>query len=187
MRGAMTVSFDLFHSVKGTKILLSMVWSLIILLLLLFHCYGIYRHTEEIVSIELAAAYEKDMTFRSWAASHGGLYVPVTDITQPNPYLSHVKERDIETPSGLKLTLMNPAYMLRQVYEIAENKKGFSSHLTSLKPIRLANRADVWETEALLAFERGESSVSGPGVVDGIEVRRMMRPFFYKGKLFKVP
>jgi len=70
------------------------------------------------------AAIEKDFANRHWAAVHGGLCVPVTDHTQPNPYLSQVPEGDIETSSGKRLTIMAPSYMTRQAYESALDRYG---------------------------------------------------------------
>ena len=36
---------------------------------------------------------------RDWNARHGGVYVPVTPATPPNPYLEH-KRRDVGTRTG---------------------------------------------------------------------------------------
>jgi len=47
-------------------------------------------------------------------ALHGGVYVPVTESTQPNPYLEDPL-RDVVTTDGLKLTKLNPAYMTRLI------------------------------------------------------------------------
>jgi len=59
-------------------------------------------------------SFEKDVAFRRWGAMHGGVYVPLSEDTPANPYLK-VPEQDIATPAGKKLTLMNPAYMTRQL------------------------------------------------------------------------
>jgi DNA-binding CsgD family transcriptional regulator len=90
----------------------------------------------------------------------GGVYVPATKETPPNPYLE-VPQRDIAIHSGTVLTLMNPAYMTRQVHELAAKAYGIYSHITSLNPIRPANASDPWETQALQAFHRGIKEVSG--------------------------
>ena len=62
--------------------------------------------------------FNKDQVYRRWAANHGGVYVPVSASTRPSPYLVDVPERDVTTPSGRKLTLMNPAWIIRQVQEL---------------------------------------------------------------------
>lgn len=102
------------------------------------------------------AALEKDLVFRRWATLHGGVYVPMDSATPPNPYLSHIAERDIETPSGRPLTLVNPAYMMRQTYSMMGLDSQASGHITSLKPLRPENAPDPWEREALEAFAKGK-------------------------------
>ncbi len=90
---------------------------------------------------------------REWNAGHGGVYVPVSPSTQPNPYLKDPR-RDVETTDGRRLTKINPAYMTRQISGLARSA-GVIFHLTSLKPLNPANRADKWETSALESFEQG--------------------------------
>jgi hypothetical protein len=91
----------------------------------------------------------KDLAFRLWAASHGGVYVPPDENTPPNPYLAQVPDRDIVTTEGKRLTLMNPAYMLRQV--MGENSRlfGVKGHITSLHLTNPINQPDEWEKAAL--------------------------------------
>ena len=55
---------------------------------------------------------------RTWNARHGGVYVPIRPHVQPNPYLDD-HERDLTSENGLRLTKINPAYMTRQIAEIA--------------------------------------------------------------------
>jgi diguanylate cyclase (GGDEF)-like protein/PAS domain S-box-containing protein len=88
---------------------------------------------------------------RDWNARHGGVYAPVTEKTQPNSYLQHPR-RDITSTAGIDLTMINPAYMTRQIAELAEQETGVRFHITSLKPIRPLNAADPWEAESLQAF-----------------------------------
>jgi hypothetical protein len=74
------------------------------------------------------------------------VYVPPTDNTLPNPYLANIPDRDVTTTSGKQLTLLNPAYMTRQVFALGEVQYGTRSHITSLNPIRPDNAADAWPT-----------------------------------------
>lgn len=92
---------------------------------------------------------------RLWNANHGGVYVKISEKAKPNPYLD-VPERDLITKEGKEYTLINPAYMTRQVSEILKTQKEITLHITSLKPIRPENKADSWESEVLTAFEKGE-------------------------------
>ena len=121
--------------------------------------------------------YERDVLYRRWAAAHGGVYVPVTPDTPPTPYLTRLPERDIVTPSGRRLTLLNPAYMTRQIYELAQESGLPRGHLTSLKPLRPQNAPDPWEKKALEAFEHGKEEVSEAVSIDGKGYMRLMRPF----------
>ena len=121
--------------------------------------------------------YERDVLYRRWAAGHGGVYVPVTPDTPPTPYLAQLPERDIVTPSGRRLTLLNPAYMTRQIYELAQKSGLPRGHLTSLKPLRPQNAPDPWERKALEAFEHGQAEVSEVVSIDGQSYMRLMRPF----------
>ena len=126
--------------------------------------------------MEARGSSDKDLLLQQWAAGHGGVYVPATDQTPPNPNLTHVPERDVVTPSGNRLTLMNAAYMMRQLYAPGTGKHGLRGHFTSLRPIRPANAPDPWERSALEAFERGQKEVSSVATLDGQPYMRLMRP-----------
>ncbi len=141
--------------------------------------WTLFRHaaeTFEAAHLEARSAFEKDLVYRRWAAGHGGIYVPVTDETPPNEHLSHMPERDITTPSGRRLTLMNPAYMTRQVHALGAGSFGLKGKITSLNPLNPDNAADDWETEALEAIKTGLPEVSSPEMMDGQEYLRFMRP-----------
>ncbi len=119
---------------------------------------------------------EKDIIYRRWGALHGGVYVPATPATPPNPYLNHLPERDIVTPSGRQLTLLNPAYMTRQVFELGRESAGMRGHITSLNPIRKENLPDPWERTALQLFSGGTArETSSIEELDGKPYMRYMR------------
>ena len=130
------------------------------------------------------AAHDKDVRYRRWNASHGGVYVAVSDSTRPNPYL-HVRERDVTTPSGRVLTLVNPAYMTRKVHETERHSGEGNSHITSLKPLNPVNAADEWERQALLAFEKGENEASTLITQGGQPTLRLMRPLYVEQSCLK--
>ncbi|MCI0521445.1 MAG: DUF3365 domain-containing protein, partial [Chloroflexi bacterium] len=102
--------------------------------------------------------------------------MPVTETTPPNPYLSRVPERDITTPSGVQLTLMNPAYILRQMSEVFADTDIVASRITSLDPLNPINAPDAWERAALQAFEDGQAEVAAFIEVDGEPSLRLMQP-----------
>ena len=107
------------------------------------------------LSLQTARSFfQQIVLFRSWNAMHGGVYVPVTADTQPNPYLQ-VPQRDITVNRNLTLTKINPAFMTRQVSELALKKDGVKFHITSLNPIRPENKPSSIEMSALKDFEAG--------------------------------
>lgn len=134
------------------------------------------RKTSLALAVEQAqAGFEKDILYRRWATMHGGVYVPISEHTPPNPYLA-VPLRDVETVQGQRLTLVNPAYMTRQVHELGRETSGVVGHITSLNPIRPENAADDWETRALQAFAAGATKISSLEEVNGEPMVRFMRP-----------
>ncbi|MCK9283086.1 MAG: PAS domain S-box protein [Rhodocyclaceae bacterium] len=135
------------------------------------------QQTLDLARHEAKAYLGKDIAFRSWATSHGGVYVPPSERTPPNPYLANVPDRDVETTSGKKLTLMNPAYMLREVQTYFGSGFGEKGHITSLKPLNPGNAPDAWERSVLRRFERGEREIWEISEVDGKPHLRMMRAF----------
>lgn len=152
-------SLDPLRSLRWYAGLVAAGWTLLVAALLVWQINRIEHHFRE-VSINTARTnFNKDQAMRYWAASHGGVYVPIDERTPPNPYLSHVPERDITTPSGARLTLMNPAYIVRQFNEYFSGLYGVRGHITSLKLHNPANKPDPWERKALEAFERGEKEI----------------------------
>ncbi len=138
-----------------------------------FHERDAMRHS---VAIAARAQFVKDVIYRRWNAEHGGVYVTMSESSPPNPYLAHVEEREIETPSGRRLTLINPAYMTRQVHELGWKAEGVRGHITSLNPIRPANAPDDWEKRALETFQEGNQEFSSVEMLDGKAQFRLMRP-----------
>ncbi len=156
-------------------LVITLIWSIFVLLALVWNYNTERSGTHEAARIQARAAFEKDVLYRRWNAGHGGLYAPVTESTQPNPYLQ-VPERDIETPQGQKMTKINPAYMTRQVHEIAMKTYGVKGHITSLNPIRPENAPDDWEVKALSAFQNGAKEISSTEMIEGDNYMRLMRP-----------
>ena len=162
----------------------AMLWSLLIAISLIWNIKIEKTRTYDTASIEARTAFEKDIVYRRWNAENDGVYGLVSDKTQPNPYLN-ASERDIITPWGKKLTKINPAYMTRQVHELANQEYGVKGHITSLNPIRPANTPDSWETQALKSFEAGKREVSSVEEMDGKHYLRLMRPLLTEGSCLK--
>ncbi len=160
-------------------------WTMIVAVSLAWSVVQQGKETQEVARSQARAIHMKDILYRRWTALHGGVYVPVTEEIQPNPYLADLPERDVTTLSGTHLTLINPAYMTRLVSGLQERDSGVRAHITSLKPLRPGNAADSWETEALRAFESGEKEVSSMMELDGKVYMRLMRPLVTKEACLK--
>ncbi len=171
-------SLNLFGPARIRRYLwgLAIFWTLLVFALFAWDFNEIKEETLRLAENNARANFDKDQAFRHWATQHGGVYVPVSEHTPPNPFLKHVPERDIRTPSGKQLTLMNPAYMVRQLNEDFAKWFGAEGHITSLKLLREENAPDAWETRALKLFEQGVEEVSEVTRKGGHLYMRLMRP-----------
>jgi hypothetical protein len=160
------------------------VWTIFIVLSMVWNYREEISEAIEGAKIEARTAYEKDVLYRRWNANRGGIYAEIAPSTPPNPYLD-VPERDIVTPSGRKLTLINPAYMTRQSHELALQTTGVRGHITSLNCIRQANSPDQWERKALLAFQNGSKEQSDVTEMEGQPYVRLMRPLITESGCLK--
>ena len=155
---------------------LGILWSLVIAASLFKDTHQQNEYAYEAAKVRAIEALNKDLIYRRWVARHGGVYVPESDYTPPNPYLTQIDHRDIVSNYGEKLTLVNPAYMTRQVYEMAKEQYGVLGHITSLDPIRPENKPDEWERNALLEFEKGIKEVNSISKIDNEPYIRIMIP-----------
>jgi signal transduction histidine kinase len=145
-------------------------------LLLLITVRHEQRQAAETALTQARSNFQRDVIYRHWNAAIGPLYVPLGPGVQPNPYLADVPDRDVITTQGMMLTMVNPAYMTRLVYELAARDYGVRGHITSLRPVRPENSPDPWEAGALRAFERGAPEVSSLELMEGASYLRMMKP-----------
>lgn len=129
-----------------------------------------------IAKSEAQGSYNKDLAYRRWVAKQNGVYVRVSEYTPPNPHLSHLPQRDLTSTTGKQLTLVNPAYMTRQVFELSTKQYGMRGHITSLNPIELLNSPDPWERQSLIQFETGEVESCCTEQIDGQSYLRLMYP-----------
>jgi len=109
------------------------------------------------------AFFDQIVVSRTWNSGHGGVYVPITENTQPNPYLDDPL-RDLETFKRLKLTKINPAFMTRQIAEIAVREKGVQFHITSLLPIRPGNETPRSKLRGISTKDISDNNAASSGV-----------------------
>jgi len=157
--------------------IMAALWTLVIGISLAWNLKEEHQEILRFGEFEARALLEQVLVTRQWNAEHDGVYVEVNASTRPNPHLAGlVAERDITTPLGKQLTLINPTYMIRQINDIISREKDHRLHATSLKPIRPENAPDIWETGALRAFEQGDRERLEVVEMDGKPYMRLMQP-----------
>jgi len=139
---------------KKTIFIVTLIWISLVGTSFMWNYLNAENEQKNIAFQTAKSFFDQILVARRWNSIHGGVYVPVTSSTQPNPYLEDPL-RDIKISDNLLLTKINPAFMTRQHSEIAQKQNGIQFHITSLKPIRPENRATLREEAALKSFETG--------------------------------
>ena len=134
--------------------LLALLWAALCVAVFFWIARNEQRHTIELVAHQGRAVFNQIVVTRAWNAAHGGIYAPADRRNPPNPYLE-TSGRDLTTTDGRRLTLINPAYMTRQISDIAAAAENVRFHITSLNPLRPENQPDLWERRALDSFHGG--------------------------------
>jgi diguanylate cyclase (GGDEF)-like protein len=141
------------RATKRDVTIIVIVWVFLIAIAFFSNLAGAIRVKKQTLKQTARVFFQEIVITRDWNSSHGGVYVPITDQTQPNPYLD-TPNRDIIFQDGLQLTLINPAYMTRQLSEISLKSNGPQFRITSLNPIRPENKPTAWEKKALESFKK---------------------------------
>ena len=173
---------EIARSDKATKVvqlrkyfILFLGWTILVGGSLAWNLHQLQHATINTAIAAARSSLAKDIGFRNWAASHGGVYVPPTDQTPSNPYL-RVPERDVVTSKGVKLTLMNPAYVIREIQRDFSGSNHIISHLTSLQLFNPINIPDAWEKRALESFDQGSKEALEVSEINGSPYLRLMLP-----------
>jgi len=151
-------------------------WTVVVAVLMLIGIRQEQGQAVEAARTQARSNYQRDVIYRHWVADYGTIYVPVMDGIEPSPYLAGIPERDITTPSGKRLTMVNPAFMTRLVFDLAAREYGIRGRITSLQPIRPENRPDVWEARALRSFEKGAAEFSSIEKINNVDYLRLISP-----------
>lgn len=159
-------------------------WISIIVLSYLFNIYLMKLNTSKVAKNKAESFFSEIVITRLWNSIHGGVYVPITEETQPNLCLND-PERDIVTIAGKKLTKINPAYMTRQIAELAEKHNTIKYHITSLNPIRSENKADKWEAMALNEFKDSPVAILQKDTIESFSYYRYMAPLITESSCLK--
>ena len=162
-----------------------MVWTGIIGGSYLWNVKQEKEYINSLAKKDAIANFNKDQAFRFWATEHGGIYVKQDKKTPANPNLSHIPERDLLTPSGKVLTLMNPAYMIRQMMDDFPNEYGVKGRIVSDKFLWKPNAPDAWEASAIEEFKRGSKEKFEFTIKNNKPYLRLMRPMMTEKKCLK--
>ncbi len=157
--------FDTFIRRPAWWPLLVLFWGLVTVASYAWHIHELEQHAYAMAAARGRLVFEMVETTRLWAANHGGVYAPVSPANPPNPWLD-VPEKNITTPSGVLLTMINPAYMTRQLNELIGLERDMRVRQTSLDPINPGNQPDSWERESLERFATSRAeriSIVGAG------------------------
>ncbi|MDR4517299.1 MAG: diguanylate cyclase [Nitrosomonas sp.] len=177
----MTATETKQHNYALWLIITITVWTTIIFMSMLWNYQSAQRQSVELASNVAQAYIYRDIALRRWGTSHGGVYVPRSKHVKPNPLLSHISDRDIITPSGRKLTLINPVHILTQVMNEYNELPVPKSKVTAFPEILLnpeQNMPDQWELSALNAFKNGALSKKEVVNIGDTPHLRLMIPLF---------
>ncbi|MDD5774090.1 MAG: diguanylate cyclase [bacterium] len=174
-----------FYIIKKQGVYLFLAWTLIAFSSLAINLYINHKTTINAAADTARTHYEINITYRLLIADLGGVY-GLTDNVAPNPHLL-VPNRDIITINGEHLTLINPAYFTRMVFDKikASSPLPLLNRITSLKPLNPNNKPDEWEKEGLLAFEKGQKEVAEITKIYDEPYFRLMKPFITEQSCLK--
>jgi diguanylate cyclase (GGDEF)-like protein/PAS domain S-box-containing protein len=163
------------HPLRNASIIAT-VWTAMLALSLGWSVRQEDEQAMELATHAARSSFNKDQVYRAWASGHGGVYVPPTQRTPPSPWMAHIPERDVTTTDGKKLTLMNPAYMLRQMMQEFSELYGVKGRIVGRVALNPDNLADAWESSAIGAFEKGTAEVMAVSDLAGQANLRLIKP-----------
>lgn len=134
-------------------LLITLLWGLLLLTLFRWTAQREDEYTTGLARIQTATLFSSIVDTRDWNANNGGVWVREHPGCPANPWLPEEEERTLRAEGGTTLVKVNPAYMTRQIAESFTSTLA-SFRISSLSPKRPENRADQWETGALLSFEK---------------------------------
>ncbi|PLX81439.1 MAG: hypothetical protein C0616_03830 [Desulfuromonas sp.] len=163
--------------IKRNTLLFIGCWTLLLALATGLYLRNDYHHTIEGEAIRARTLLERDLLYRHWGTSKGGIYVRVNQNNRPNPHLEFLPQRDLVLADGETLTLVTPSSLTQQAFELSNHAGKTLSKITSLRVMNPANRPDRWELAAIRQFKQGVTEVSGVDSIDNRSYVRTMRPF----------
>lgn len=154
----------------------AIVWTIVLAAALVLRVRENHNDTRQAALTVAHTHFNKDQVFRLWAAERGGVYVPIDEHVQPSPSLEHVPDRDVIVTGSHKLTLLDPANLVKQLALDYPELYGVTGHVTSLSPLSADNAPDPWERAALAQLAGGADEVAEFVPEKGGQNLRLMRP-----------
>ncbi len=155
-------------------------WLLVIVTSFGVNYFYLDHEVEDIVLSQARVVFQRDKTLRLWLSQLGGIYAHATAETPPNPDLAQIHDRDLRLEDGSILTLINPAYMMRLIYEYGQDLYSPQVRMVSDKPLRPENIADKWELAALVQAEQGMGEIYELISLQGEPYFRYLRPAYIR-------
>ena len=113
-----------------------------------------YKIQEQLLTDSLKnkaiAIFDLIVDMRHWNAQYDGVYVK-SEKLEPNQYLN---PNSIKSEKGETMVWVNPAFMTRQISDIASLRDGFKLKITSNKLINKNNAPDADEKKILDHFDK---------------------------------
>ncbi len=155
------------------------IWLLAVSCSLAWNTVDNAREQDSIAHETARAFFNQILATRHWNLTHGGIYVYTSEDSPPNIYLPKEKQTILDS-TGKSLTLINPAYMTRQIAEFSRNKSHIQFHITSLTPLRAENTPYPWEIPWLQSFNHGIQEQGEFVEEEGKKIFRYMAPLTFK-------
>ena len=151
-------------------------WSILVAASFAWYFWQENKGLSETAAKEARAILDRDNAYRHWLVEQGGVYVRPSEKLPGDPYLKH-PQRDVVTTAGMRLTLLNPAFVLREVQTRQADPMRGRSRVVSLTPLNPQNAADAWERRGLDSLAGGNDRFEIVDSPAGAQMRAM-RPFF---------
>jgi PAS domain S-box-containing protein len=180
----MSTRINEIKKIKRYKYWILFLWAIVVVASFIINDMQISENLLSEAHVAAKVHFDKDLIYRRWSAIRGGAYVPVDENTQPNPYLNYISNRDVKI-NGKDYTLVNPAFMTRQVYELAQKDSMLSSRLISDNALNPINQAVGWEFSALKKLRLTKDHVDTIITINGERYLTVLRPFFTEKSCLK--
>ncbi len=164
------------HQVRRNFLRLQVIWLAVVVASAGINYFYSQREFKHSAQIEMRAAFRRDLDFRRWLSSIGGVYAPVSERVQPNPLLAHLPDRDLNKPDGTRLTLVTSNSILRLVNDSTQSADRVRTRPVSQRPLLAKNLPDGWEAAALHKAKSTGEEVTEFTSIAGAPFLRLLWP-----------